>query len=141
MRAERGSTLMVVMVMLVVITLLGIASIRMSDSSLRVVGNMQSRKAADNLGLRAIEVTVDTVAPFTSPTAAVAFTAPAGYTVSIGNRSCTQSSPASGYSALSNIAPEDNTWEFVVTVTDAFTGAATRMTQGVRVRQLAGNCL
>jgi len=70
----------------------------------------------------------------------VAFTAPAGYTVTIGNRTCLRSTPASGYSALSAVAPEDNYWEFNVTVNDTITGAQAAMTQGAKVRQLAGSC-
>jgi Tfp pilus assembly protein PilX len=133
-------TLVIALVMLVVITILGISAIRMNNSSLLVVGNMQWRKSAENLALVAIEQTMNSATPFSSPTATVAFTAPAGYTVTIGNRTCIRSTPASGYSALSAVAPEENFWEFNVAVNDTITGARTSMTQGVKVRQLAGSC-
>jgi Tfp pilus assembly protein PilX len=140
MKPQQGATLLVVLVMLVVITLLGIASIRISGSNLLVVGNMQSRKFVENYGLQAIEQVLNSIAPFNAPTSAVAVAAPAGLTVSVSNRTCTFSAPAPGTSAVSTIAPEDNNWEFSVTVTDSFTGARTSMVQGVKIRQLAGAC-
>ncbi len=139
-KKQRGMTLVIALVMLVVITILGISAIRMSSSSLQIVGNMQWRKAAENLAMTAIEQTMNSSAPFYSPTAVVAFTAPAGYTVTIGNRTCLRSTPATGYSALSAVAPEENYWEFSVAVNDTITGASTSMTQGVKVRQLSGSC-
>jgi Tfp pilus assembly protein PilX len=137
---EQGTTLLVVLVMLVVITLLGITGIKMSSSSLLVVGNMQSRKFVENVGLQAIEQVLNTSAPFNNPTAAVTVTAPAGMTVTVSNRVCVFSGPAAGYSAVAPITPEDNRWEFEVTVTDSLTGARTRMVQGTNVRQLIGMC-
>ena len=139
-KKQRGMTLVIALAMLVVITILGISAIRMSSSSLQIVGNMQWRKAAENLAMTAIEQTMNSSAPFYSPTAAIAFTAPAGYTVTIGNRTCLRSTPATGYSALSAVAPEENYWEFTVAVNDTITGANTSMTQGVKVRQLSGSC-
>ena len=138
---QQGATLLVVLVMLVVITLLGIAGIRMSSSSLLVIGNMQSRKFVENWGLQAVEQVLNGIGPFNAPAAAVAVTAPAGLTVSVSTRTCLYSVAAAGYSAVSTIAPEDNQWEFDVTVTDSLTGARTKMVQGVKIRQLAGFCV
>lgn len=139
-KKQQGMTLLIALAMLVVITIMGVSAIRMTGSSLLVVGNMQWRKSAENQAMLAIEQTMNSVVPFYAPTSTVAFTAPAGYTVTIGNRTCLRSTPASGYSALSAVAPEDNYWEFNVTVNDTITGAQTAMTQGARVRQLAGSC-
>lgn len=133
-------TLLISLVMLVVITLLGVASIRMNSSSMLVVGNMQARKATEGIAARAIEQTVNSVAPFNSPTSSVSFTPPSGYSVTISNRTCLRSVAVSGYSALSAVAPEENYWEFSVTVSDSLTGARASMVQGVKVRQLAGSC-
>ena len=55
MRREHGATLLIVLVMLVVITLLAVAGMRMSNSSLQVVGNMQARKFAENVASQALE--------------------------------------------------------------------------------------
>ncbi len=140
MRSQSGMTLLIALAMLVVITILGISAIRMTGSSMLVVGNMQWKKAAENIALMAIEQTMNSATPFNSPTSTVAFSAPSGYTVTIGNRTCLRSSPASGYSALSAVAPEENIWEYTITVSDGMTGARSSMVQGAKIRQLSGSC-
>lgn len=165
MKRERGATLLVVLIMLVVLTLLGVAGMRMSTSSLQVVGNMQARKFTENVASQAIEDVMNSITPFTSPTGnvtlrtggttvtATAYTgtspvstdyvslpAPAGVKVAVSKRVCQFSAPASGYSAVSTIAPEDDLWEFTVNVQDTFTGATSTMVQGAKIRMLAGSC-
>lgn len=140
MTSQKGATLFVVLVMLVVVTLLAIASIRMSGTSLLIVGNMQARRFVENNAQLAVEEVLNSIVPFNNPTLLVTVTAPAGLDVNVGERVCVQTSPATGYSAVAAISPEDNTWEFDVTVTDSFTGARTRMVQGTKIRQLSGAC-
>jgi len=140
MIAQRGATLLVVLVMLVVLTLLGIASIRMSSTSMLIVGNMQARRFVENQAQLAVEEVLNSIDAFNNPTSTPAVTAPAGLTVNVGDRICVFSSPAAGYSAVATISPEDNIWEFDVRVTDSFTGAKTRMVQGTKIRQLSGAC-
>lgn len=150
---QSGTTLVIVLIMLVVVTLLGVASMRISNSSLTVVGNMQARKFAENWSLQAIEQTVNSIVPFNTPaTTLTASTAasgsdpfkiygvPNGVAITVGARTCLNSAAATGYSAVSTIAPEDNLWEFRVTVVDNFTKASASMTQGVKIRQLNGSC-
>lgn len=137
---QAGSTLLVVMVMLIILTLLGIAGIRMSSSSLLVVGNMQARRYVENYGLQTIEMAMNSIVPFNSASGQLTFTPPTGLTVAVGDRVCLFSAAASGYSAVSAIAPEDNQWEFFVKVSDSFTGARSSMLQGVKIRQLSGTC-
>ncbi len=138
--SQSGMTLLIALAMLVVITLLGVSAIRMTGSSMLVVGNMQWKRSAESIGMMAIEQTMNSSAPFANPTAPVTFSAPAGYTVTIGNRNCLRSTPASGYSALSAVAPEENIWEFTIAVNDTITGARSSMVQGAKIRQLAGSC-
>ena len=157
MRREQGATLLVVLVMLVVLTLLGVAGMRMSTSSLQVVGNMQARKFAENVASQAVEDVMNSINPFNTPAGAVtlrtggttfsanpgvavSLPSPAGVNVAVSARTCIASAPASGYSAVSTIAPEDNLWEFSVTVNDTFTKATSTMVQGTKIRQLAGSC-
>ena len=139
-RAQRGITLLVVLIMLVVLTLFGIAGINVSTSNLQVVGNMQARKANEAVALQGVETVLSSIAPFNNPTAAVAFTPPTGYTATIANRVCLFATPAYGYSAVQPIVPEDTNWEVRVSVTDSVSGASTGITQGVKVRMLAGFC-
>ena len=165
MRREQGATLLVVLIMLVVVTLLGVAGMRMSTSSMQIVGNMQARKFTENVASQAIEDVMNSIAPFNSPTgnvtlrtggttvSATSYTgtspassdyvslpSPAGIKVAVSKRVCQFSAPASGYSAVSTIAPEDDLWEFTVNVQDTFTGATSAMVQGTKIRMLAGSC-
>lgn len=139
-RGQRGITLLVVLVMLVVLTLFGIAGINVSTSNLMVVGNMQSRKSNEAVALQGIETVLGSISYFNSPSGAVAFTPPTGYTVTFANRSCLFAAPAAGYSAVQPIVPEDTNWEVRVSVTDTLSGASSAVTQGVKVRMLAGYC-
>ncbi|MGH6770647.1 MAG: PilX N-terminal domain-containing pilus assembly protein [Xanthobacteraceae bacterium] len=140
MTSQKGATLFVVLVMLVVVTLLAIASIRMSGTSLLIVGNMQARRFVESNAQLAVEEVLNSIVPFNNPTVLVTVTAPAGLDVDVGDRVCVQTSAAAGYSAVATISPEDNIWEFDVTVADSFTGARTRMVQGTKIRQLSGAC-
>ena len=157
MNRQRGATLVVVLVMLVVLTLLAVAGMRMSTASLTIVGNMQARRFVDNVANQAVEDVMNSIVPFNSPNGpvtlrtggttvaanpatATALPSPAGITVTISARTCLFSAPASGYSAVQPIVPEDNLWEFSVAVNDSFTKAQTSMVQGTKIRQLAGSC-
>ncbi len=147
-RAQRGITLMVVLVMLVVLTLFGIAGINVSTSNLQVVGNMQARKANEAVAYQLVETALSSITYFNAPTSAVTFTCPTGYDCTTppagetinASRKCLFAAPATGYSAVQPIVPEDTNWEVRVSVTDTVGGATTAMTQGVKVRMLAGYC-
>ena len=139
-RGQRGITLMVVLVMLVVLTLFGIAGINVSTSNLMVVGNMQARKSNEAVANQGLETVLSSIAYFNSPTGAVSFTPPAGYTVTFANRVCIFAAPATGYSAVQPIVPEDTNWEVRVAVLDTVSGASSAVTQGVKVRMLSGYC-
>ena len=157
MNRQRGTTLVVVLVMLVVLTLLAVAGMRMSTSSLTIIGNMQARRFVDNVASQSVEDVMNSIVPFNAPNGpvtlrsggvtvlanpgvAVALPSPAGIEVTVSSRTCLFSAPASGYSAVQPIVPEDNLWEFSVTVNDTFTKARTSMVQGTKIRQLAGTC-
>ena len=140
----------------------GVSTIALgAGGDLQVVGNLQARKATESHALQMVEQVMTSIAPFNSPTGAVTITnvvsgspvsataspgvatgipGASGYAVTISSRVCMHSAPASGYSAVSTIAPEDNIWEFDVLVTDSFTGARSHVVQGAKIRQLAGAC-
>lgn len=137
---QRGSVLFVSLVMLVMLTLVVVNSINISGVNLRIVGNMQHRSAAEATAQRAVEQVLGSAAPFYAPTTPVTVSAPTGMTVTVANRTCLAYGPAPGYSAISGLSPEDTQWDVRVTVTDSITGAATSVSQGVRIRMLAGHC-
>jgi type II secretory pathway pseudopilin PulG len=132
--------LLVVLVMLVVLTLFAVAVINLSNLNAKAVGNMQQRKNAEVVAQGAIEQVLSTSASFYSPTAPVTISAPSGMTIAVSNRVCTGATPAPGYSLAQQLVPEDDYWDFQVTVTDTVSGASTVVHQGAKIRMLANNC-
>jgi len=69
-KAQRGSTLMVALIMLVLLTLIAVSAIHSTTSSIQVVGNAQYREEADAVAQQAIEQLISTnftIAPASSP--------------------------------------------------------------------------
>lgn len=141
LRRARGATLIVVLVMLIVLTLVGLSAINISSSNLKIVGNMQAKKNAEAVAWQASEFVMNSLSYFSNPTAAVPYVWPTGMTTStISDRVCLFNAPATGYSAVIALAPEDNHWRYQVTVRDTLTNALVTIDQGAKVRMLAGNC-
>ncbi len=141
---QSGMTLFIALIFLLIMTLFAVSSINMSTVNMRVIGNMQASKYMDAAAQDAIEQMLSTTAIYNvSPVASTITTTLAGipFVVTINVPTCIDSKTATGYSAVvTNIIPQDNTWELVTTVTDPVTGASSTMHQGVGMRMLAGNC-
>lgn len=71
-RSQRGATLLVALIMLVMITLFAISAFNTGTTNLKVVGNMQARSEALNVAQQAIETVVSTPLFIASPANAVA---------------------------------------------------------------------
>ena len=71
LRAQRGATLLVALIMLVVLTLFLVSSMNTSRTNLRVVGNMQARNEALAASQQAIETVISTPQFITTPANAV----------------------------------------------------------------------
>jgi Tfp pilus assembly protein PilX len=144
-RRQRGMTLLVALVMLVVITLFAVSSINASSVNLQIVGNMQSQKTVEQNAQDAIEQLASSITPFNdavaNPELPPTVVTVNGVPVTLSTPRCLNAVPATGYSALSAIAPEDTAWEVNAELTDAVTGAATAVHQGLRIRLTAGNCV
>jgi len=141
-RAEQGATLVVTLIMLMMMTLFAIAAVNLSGANLKVIGNMQARTASEAAAQWAIEDTLSSVNWFSTNYATVrSVVAPNGLTAQVQARSCKAALPATGYSAVQPIVPEDTVWEFKVEVTDPISNAKAAMWQGTKIRMLAGNCL
>jgi Tfp pilus assembly protein PilX len=70
-RSQRGATLFIALVMLVLITLLATSALNSSTMSLKVVGNMQSRSEALNSAQQAIESVISSPLFIANPANAV----------------------------------------------------------------------
>ena len=168
MRApERGMTMVISLIMLIVITLFVVSMVRLSNTNALVVGNMQAQKAVEAEAQQAIEVAMNNFVFFEDaiaetgqwasssaqyltyatlwtsykPTAAGS-TPPATQSspIRIYRPQCLHYEPAAGYSAISGVAPQDTYWDMKVTAADSFTGSTTEVHQGVQMRLPAGNC-
>ncbi|MGH8662064.1 MAG: pilus assembly PilX family protein [Burkholderiales bacterium] len=70
-RRQRGTTLVIALIMLVVITLLAVSSLGTTNMNLKVVGNMQSRGEALQATQQAIETVISTPLFIANPANAV----------------------------------------------------------------------
>jgi len=68
---QKGATLIVGMIMLILISLLAVASFRLGKSDLQIVGNMQQRKQALSAAQQTIEQVISTIQFTTTPTNAL----------------------------------------------------------------------
>jgi Tfp pilus assembly protein PilX len=68
---QRGATLVVGMIMLILISLLAVASFRLGKSDLQIVGNMQQRKQALSAAQQTIEQVISSTQFTATPTNAV----------------------------------------------------------------------
>ena len=151
LRHQRGATLVVSLIMLVILTLFAVTGFNLSSVNLKIAGNFQNQKSMEAMAQQAIEQLISTPAAFnltptTSQTCQPSGSAPpcaaSEYLVNISAPKCNYSAPAPGYSLkLGTLVPDDNDWEVTATVTDTlFSSATATVSQGVRMRMLAGNC-
>ena len=139
---QQGSTLLVSLIFLVVITLFGVSAINTSNLNLRIAANTQFQQQALAAAQLGIEKALGSVATFTTPsvqaiTLDVNKDGVTDYTATVSAASCLSSKAASGYSAeycATGACPNDTNWELVSTVNDSVTGAKVTVRQGVKVR-------
>lgn len=141
---QRGATLVMALILLVVVMLFGITAMSSGIMNLRIARNVQLAAEAQNAAQRVIDTKISSLTTFTSPAAAAGTTtidATGGsntYSVTFDQPSCYSLRPAPGYSYPPpggvNIAPKDSTWRLVSTATDTSTGATIQVRQGVKVR-------
>lgn len=149
LRAQRGATLIVGLIMLVLITLVVTAAFTISSGNLRAVGNMQFRNEAVAAANAATEEVLTSLLIGGSKIAPPAQDIPedinndgtTDYNVHISPPTCVRASVAApGFSSslsLGNImttqAYWNTIWDIQADVSDAVTGATVRVRQGVRV--------
>ncbi len=164
-RRERGATLLISLIMLVVLTLFAITAIRTGNIGFKIVGNQQAQKSMEAAAQQAIEQAISNLGNFDpvtviAPTSTVAqrvcvnANASAGDPPAVGpTASCTSgtqvdvapvrciSTKRSQFDSLTQpMATYDNLWEIVATVTDTLTGAKATYHQGVKIRMLSSQC-
>lgn len=150
-RRQRGATLIVGLIMLVIITLMMLTAFMMSSSNLKSVGNMQYRTEATAAANVAIEQVISSAVNFITPAAQTVVVG--AYSVAVAVPKCLYTTPVvippSGGSADPNQiildvgstgAPIivagylDTYWDIAATVQDGLSGAKVEAHQGVRIR-------
>lgn len=165
-RAEQGMTMLIALVMLIVITLFVVSMVRLGNINALIVGNMQAQKSIEAEAQQSIETAVNNYQFFKDaidgtgqwavpttlsitdatlwtnykPTGATAAPAKQADDIDISRPQCIYFEPATGYSALSGVAPQDTFWDVGVTASDSRTGASAEIHQGIQMRLPAGNC-
>ena len=144
---QAGSTLIISMIMLVLLTLFVISAINSSTVNLRVVGNTQSQEEARAAAQMAIETFVSNFANFYPTPAAAPATGydinndgTADYSVVISTASCRaarQQIPPRTVDCANGVKSGvycwDTVWDITAVATDAKSGASQSVTQGVSI--------
>jgi len=160
---QSGTTLLVALIMLVMLTLFAISAIRTGNIGLRIVGNQQQQKFMEAAAQEAIEQVVSNLGNF-DPVNVIAASStvvqricvngqPPVITTNPSTTSCTSgtavdvsparciSSVRSQYDSLTQpMATYDNVWEFTLTVNDSVSGAKAVYHQGIKMRMLSSSC-
>ena len=146
---QQGATLVIALIMLVIITLFAVTMVRISNSSMQVVGNMQVQRSLEATAQQAVESKVSTVTVFNDAVDGVGqFASNVAYVDSTVNATsvriqkpvCVGQKEASGYSLGSPLTPQDNVFEVKATATDSVTGASVELVQGFKIRMTAETC-
>ena len=143
LRAQRGATLIIGLIMLVLITLMVLSAFMLSSTNLKSVSNMQYRDEAIGATNVAIEQVISSDAIFKTP---------AGQTITVGNYSVSVAAPTCLYATevvLNSSADSnpnsysdgasgvpgylDTYWDVVASVNDAMSGAVVETHQGIKI--------
>lgn len=156
---QRGATLLITMIMVILLTLMVVAAIRISNVNLRITGNFQWQKVQELLTDGAIEQVISAINSFDGTAVqngtatdydicadgrVVALSACTLLNPKIGtvtSPKCTGSRVADGYTIKQGeLAPVQNDWLLTAVAIDSLTGAKVAVHRGVSVRMLADTC-
>lgn len=143
-RAQRGATLVVGLIMLVLLTLLVTSAFMLSSGNLKAVGNMQFRNeaiAAANKRIEEVLSTDFTASPPASPVNVdIDGDGTGDYQVTVAPPTCVRASVAllsvessKKLPSMTTVTHWNTVWEIEAFVEDTVTGASTRIRQGVRL--------
>ena len=142
---QRGATLIVGLIMLVLITLMVLTAFTQSSTNLKSVGNMQYRDEAAAATNAAIEEVISSPAIFITPAATAVVVGP--YSVSVATPECLYAIPVEIYSSgdqnpgifIEGAAASgasgflDTYWDIAATVNDAASGTRVESHQGIKI--------
>jgi len=147
---QQGAVLLLSIVMVIVLSLSAVAMFNVNSVNQQIILNQVNTLEAEELANEVIEDLMNSLDSFEL----AANEQLKGLTyqilddrydrdtleVSVLNIRCTYSHVIKGYSLTADSVPETNYFEFDIEVSSPITGAAVRMTQGVRFNSPAGLC-
>jgi Tfp pilus assembly protein PilX len=136
---QKGAVLIVSLLLLIVATLLGVATINSSSVNLLIVNNMQEQQRAESAVIEAIGIAISNIETFNVPAEKTVTVKDLDSNVTVSAAQCLAKIPVDGYSSVWELVPEDTIWELTAAVTDPG-GASASMTQGLRLRLPNGSC-
>ena len=131
---QRGVVLVVSLIMLVILTLLVVASVKLSTTNLKIVGNEQAVKTMEEAAQQAIETTVQNY-NFAAPGSPPPIISPPGTTVTITVPECQGSVSVAGNTIVIGGLPggvQTTYWDVQANATDPATGATVEFHQGIK---------
>lgn len=139
---QRGTTLVLALVFLVILTLFAVSGVNTGIVNLRTANNQQMMVEAEASAQQQIEVVLNSVTPFESVAASATTTNVDangdGYTdfvVVTQPPKCLEIRPAPGYSyEFAASAPKDTVWQVVSAASDSVFGTSVTVRQGVKIR-------
>lgn len=144
---QRGATLLVGLIMLVLLTLLAVSAINISTVNLHITGNVQAQVEAAAAAQQAIEDVIEDIDNFNvnDPPLPPDVVTVGNYNVTVQPPVCLHvRSVRSGYSYGVGYVPEESTWDIQASVNkdkeNTTTGVSATIHQGIRVLLPPGRC-
>ncbi len=144
LRRQRGATLVIALIFLVLVTLFAVSGVNTGVNNLRTANNQQMIVEAEFAAQQQVESVLNSVGPFENAATTPASTAVDvdangdGYNdfkVTTYRPKCLSIVPAPGYSyEFASSAPKDTVWEVISDAKDAVFGASISLRQGVKIR-------
>jgi hypothetical protein len=138
---QRGTTLLIALIFLVILTLFAVSGMNTGVINLRTANNAQLVLEAEFAAQQQIEALVTNVSNFMTVAAATTTNIDVNgdsvtdFVVVTQPPKCLSTVPAPGYSyEFAGSAPKDTVWEIVATASDNVFGATNTLRQGVKIR-------
>ena len=142
-RRQRGTTLLIALIFLVILTLFAVSGMNTGVINLRTANNAQLMIEAEFAAQQQIEAVLNSVTPFVIGSLGAATTTNidvngdsyTDFVVTTQPPICLSMVPAPGYSyEFAASAPKDTVWQVSATAADSTFGATATMRQGVKIR-------
>ena len=143
LQRQRGTTLLIALIFLVILTLFAVSGMNTGVINLRTANNAQLMVEAEFAAQAQIEAMLNSVTPFvtgvlgtaTSTNVDVNGDSVTDYVVTTQPPICLSIVPAPGYSyEFAASAPKDTVWQVTASAQDSVFGATATLRQGVRIR-------